>query len=63
MREAHDIIDELRMMRRIYEQQLSVVKDFSKHLHGIHEDEYPVCIFCDANEFKWLASAVWLRQY
>ena len=37
LREAHDIMDELRMMRRIYDQQLGVVKDFFKHLKDLHE--------------------------
>ena len=41
LREAHDIVDELKMMRRIYEQQLSVIKDFSKHLQEIYDEQHP----------------------
>lgn len=42
LREADDIIEELKMMRRIYEQQLSVGKDFSKHLQEIHDEQHPL---------------------
>ena len=41
LREAHDIMDELRMMRRIYDQQLSVATDFLKHLQDLHDHENP----------------------
>jgi len=41
LREAHDIVDELKMMRRIYEEQLSVIKDFSKHLQEIYDEQHP----------------------
>lgn len=38
LRECHDIIDELRMMQRIYHQQLEVVKHFSKMLNDLYTD-------------------------
>jgi hypothetical protein len=41
LREAHDIMDELRMMRRIYDQQLGVVTDFFKHLKDLHDQGNP----------------------
>jgi hypothetical protein len=41
LREAHDIMDELRMMRRVYDQQLNVVTDFLKHLQDLHDQENP----------------------
>ncbi|KAH8602515.1 hypothetical protein B0O99DRAFT_587613 [Bisporella sp. PMI_857] len=40
LREAHDIMDKLKMMRSIYE-QLAVVKDFARHLLEIHEEQHP----------------------
>lgn len=41
LREAHDIMDELKMMRRVYAQQLDVVTDFLKHLQDLHDQESP----------------------
>jgi hypothetical protein len=35
------VMDELRMMRRIYDQQLSVVTDFFKHLQDLHDHGNP----------------------
>ncbi len=34
-RESQDVAEELRIMARIYNQQLTVVKDFRKHLAGL----------------------------
>lgn len=42
LREAHDIMDELRMMARIYFQQLRVTKHFSKNLQDLNERETPL---------------------
>jgi hypothetical protein len=42
LREAHDIMDELRMMVRIYLQQLRVTKHFSKNLQDLNEQEAPL---------------------
>jgi hypothetical protein len=42
LREAHDIMDELRMMVRIYFQQLRVTKHFSKNLQDLNEQEAPL---------------------
>ncbi|KAE9371635.1 hypothetical protein N431DRAFT_441610 [Stipitochalara longipes BDJ] len=42
LREAHDIMDELRMMARIYFHQLRVTKHFSKNLHDLNEQEAPL---------------------
>ena len=39
LKEAHDIIEELRMMTRIYTQQLNVLEDFSRHLENIHQQD------------------------
>ena len=39
LKEAHDIIEELRMMARIYTQQLHVLEDFSRHLENIHQQD------------------------
>lgn len=39
LKEAHDIIEELRMMARIYTQQLDVVEDFSRYLENIHHQD------------------------
>lgn len=39
LKEAHDIIEELRMMSRIYTQQLNVLEDFSRHLENIHQQD------------------------
>ncbi|KAK6839337.1 hypothetical protein PG987_005203 [Apiospora arundinis] len=33
LKEAQDIAEELKMMKRIYNEQLKVVKDFKRHLH------------------------------
>lgn len=41
LREAHDIMDELRMIGRIYLQQLKVAKHFSKALQDINEQASP----------------------
>jgi len=41
LREAHDIMDELRMMTRIYLQQLRVTKHFSKTLQDLNEQQSP----------------------
>ena len=41
LREAHDIMDELRMIGRIYLQQLRVSKHFSKALQDINEQASP----------------------
>lgn len=41
LREAHDIMDELRMIGRIYLQQLRVAKHFSKALQDINEQVSP----------------------
>lgn len=42
LREAHDITDELRMMTRIYCQQLRIAKYFSKTLQDLNEKESPL---------------------
>jgi hypothetical protein len=42
LREAHDIMDELRMMARIYFQQLRVAKHFSKNLQDLNEQTAPL---------------------
>jgi len=42
LREAHDIMDELRMMVRIYFHQLRVTKHFSKNLYDLNEQEAPL---------------------
>lgn len=42
LREAHDIMDELRMMARIYFQQLRVAKHFAKNLQDLNEREVPL---------------------
>jgi hypothetical protein len=42
LREAHDIMDELRMMARIYLHQLRVTKHFSKNLQDLNEQEGPL---------------------
>jgi hypothetical protein len=39
LREVHDIIEELRMMARIYTQQLHVLEDFSRHLENMHQQD------------------------
>jgi hypothetical protein len=39
LKEVHDIIEELRMMMRIYAQQQTVVQDFKEHLITLHEQE------------------------
>jgi len=39
LKEAHDIIEELRMMARIYTQQLNVLEDFSRHLENMHRQD------------------------
>jgi hypothetical protein len=41
LREAHDIMDELRMIGRIYLQQLRIAKHFSKALQDINEQASP----------------------
>jgi hypothetical protein len=42
LREAHDIMDELRMMARIYSQQLRVTKHFLKNLQDLNEQMVPL---------------------
>jgi hypothetical protein len=39
LKEVHDIIEELRMMARIYTQQQNVVQRFKDQLHNLHEQE------------------------
>ena len=39
LKEVHDIIEELRMMARIYTQQQNVVQRFKEQLHNLHEQE------------------------
>jgi hypothetical protein len=39
LKEIHDIIEELRMMSRIYTQQLHVLEDFSRHLENMHQQD------------------------
>jgi hypothetical protein len=39
LKEVHDIIEELRMMERIYTQQQNVVQRFKEQLHNLHEQE------------------------
>jgi hypothetical protein len=39
LKEVHDIIEELRMMMRIYNQQHAVVQDFKDHIDTLHEQE------------------------
>jgi hypothetical protein len=39
LQEAQDIAEELMIMMRIYSQQLSVVRDFRRHLTGLHSEE------------------------
>ncbi|KAH6719497.1 hypothetical protein BKA61DRAFT_714014 [Leptodontidium sp. MPI-SDFR-AT-0119] len=39
LKEVHDIIEELRMMSRIYTQQLHVLEDFSRHLENMHQQD------------------------
>ncbi|KAH8676422.1 hypothetical protein BGZ60DRAFT_258152 [Tricladium varicosporioides] len=39
LREAHDIIEELRMMTRIFTHQLSVMDLFSEHLAALHDKQ------------------------
>jgi len=39
LREAQDIVEELRMMSRIFTQQYQVVKDFKKALEKLNEQE------------------------
>ncbi|TAQ87980.1 hypothetical protein B7494_g3667 [Chlorociboria aeruginascens] len=41
LREAHDIIDELRMMTRIYNHQLHVAEAFHKSLQSLNEQDTP----------------------
>lgn len=39
LKEVHDIIEELRMMARIYTQQLNIIEDFSGHLEKMHQED------------------------
>ncbi|KAG9229786.1 hypothetical protein BJ875DRAFT_177511 [Amylocarpus encephaloides] len=39
LKEVHDIIEELRMMARIYTQQLNIIEDFSGHLEKWHQED------------------------
>lgn len=39
LRETHDIIEELRMMMLIFNQQIHVIEEFSRHLQSLHEKE------------------------
>lgn len=39
LKEVHDIIEELRMMMRIFAQQKTVADDFAEHLRTLHDQE------------------------
>jgi hypothetical protein len=48
LREEHDIVEELRMMSRIYKQQLSVAKQFSNALLDFNKQE----VYSTSEELK-----------